>query len=147
MSHGLCFDREWMLVEPGTGMALSQKVHTGMALIRPVVDLVRRRLRVSVPKGPGNDKASFDVGLDEEDVDVQDDEGFESPPFLSQGRRVRVCSESVEPLMYPPSHPSSRILTDFLGIPCPRPPAFRSFDATRSLCCSGNGNGDGDQDG
>jgi hypothetical protein len=89
-----------------------------MALIRPVVDLVRRRLRVSVPKGPGNDKASFDVGLDEEDIDVQDDEGFESPPFFSQGRRARVCSESVEPLMYPPSHPSSRILTDFLGIPC-----------------------------
>jgi molybdenum cofactor sulfurtransferase len=121
MAHGLRYDREWMIVEPGTGMALSQKVHTLMALIRPVIDLVHRRLRVSIIRrhSDNGDDTSFDVSLDEEIVNGKEDgDAVFSVSTTGPTRRARVCSESVEPLLYPSSHPSSRILADFLGIPC-----------------------------
>jgi molybdenum cofactor sulfurtransferase len=122
MPYGLRFDREWMLVNQSTGMALSQKVYPRMALIHPVVDLVSRRLEIKLA---GSDESVFHVSLDEDeqsqaDDDDDDDDGYGG----STGRRVRpkrsarVCAESVEPLMYGSSHISSKILSDFLGVSC-----------------------------
>ncbi|KAJ7356811.1 molybdenum cofactor sulfurase [Mycena albidolilacea] len=46
---GLLHDREWMLVDTSSGKTLSQKQYPRMALIRPWVDLDRRKLVVSAP--------------------------------------------------------------------------------------------------
>ncbi|GAA5895130.1 uncharacterized protein JCM6883_002328 [Sporobolomyces salmoneus] len=45
-STGLLYDREFMLVDPSSGKALSQKKYPRMALIKPAIDLERGTLTV-----------------------------------------------------------------------------------------------------
>ena len=44
--EGLAWDREWCIVKQSTGVALSQKAHPRMALIRPQIDLKEGVLRI-----------------------------------------------------------------------------------------------------
>lgn len=44
--EGLVWDREWCLIHPGSGQALSQKRYPRMALIRPILDFEAGKLRV-----------------------------------------------------------------------------------------------------
>lgn len=44
--EGLAWDREWCLVQRGTGQALSQKRHPKMVLIKPIIDFEAGILRI-----------------------------------------------------------------------------------------------------
>lgn len=45
-NRGLEYDREWVIVNSSNGTALTQKHETRMCLIKPVIDLDRRKLRL-----------------------------------------------------------------------------------------------------
>ncbi|KAJ7275540.1 pyridoxal phosphate-dependent transferase [Mycena haematopus] len=47
---GLLYDREWMIVDASSGKTLSQKQYPRMTLVRPSVDLNRRKLVVCAPE-------------------------------------------------------------------------------------------------
>ncbi|KAF7340084.1 Molybdenum cofactor sulfurase [Mycena venus] len=46
---GLLYDREWLLMDTSSGKTLSQKQYPRMALVRPSIDLNRRKLVVCAP--------------------------------------------------------------------------------------------------
>ncbi|SGY67721.1 BQ5605_C004g02801 [Microbotryum silenes-dioicae] len=62
---GLEHDREWMLVDAGTGRALSQKCYPRMVLIRPRIDLITRRLHITAADMP-----ALNLPLDEPTCDA-----------------------------------------------------------------------------
>lgn len=48
---GLKYDREWMIIKGGSGVAVTQKTDTRLCLIRPLLDLRRSVLRLTVRGG------------------------------------------------------------------------------------------------
>ncbi|GAA6007892.1 hypothetical protein JCM11491_006527 [Sporobolomyces phaffii] len=70
-STGLRYDREFMLVDPSTGRALSQKKYPRMALIKPTIDLERGTLTVRAK------------GMDDLVLAVPELAGVGTPPLSS----------------------------------------------------------------
>ncbi|KDN43216.1 PLP-dependent transferase [Tilletiaria anomala UBC 951] len=94
--HGLLHDREWCIVDAGTGKALSQKRVPKMATIRARVDRERELLHVTLPyvDGADGDGDATELTIDMKDSGAEDEEGEE----------VRVCADVVRPRLYTNSH-------------------------------------------
>lgn len=56
--RGLRFDREWMIVNGSTGVALTQKTNTRLCLVQPHLDTARGRMRL---RFAGDDNANVGV--------------------------------------------------------------------------------------
>ncbi|THH12815.1 hypothetical protein EW146_g7345 [Bondarzewia mesenterica] len=101
-AHGLQYDREWMLIDPTTGRALSQKRYPRMCLVRSTIDLDHNLLRIRA----GNSPKHFFVSLD--------------PPRNDPSKADsigRVCADVVRPHRYD-DNGIDKFLSEFLGIPC-----------------------------
>lgn len=108
--EGLAWDREWCLVHPGSGQALSQKRYPRMTLLRPALDFESGVLRVSY-HGPINDPIyplEIQIPLSA------------NPVLLDQECKEmssRVCGEAISARAY-----ASSEINDFfsktLGVPC-----------------------------
>ncbi|GAA5846655.1 hypothetical protein JCM5353_000749 [Sporobolomyces roseus] len=70
-STGLLYDREFMLVDPSSGKALSQKKHPRMALIKPSIDIERGILTVEAK------------GMEDLVLPLPELAGFGTPPLSS----------------------------------------------------------------
>jgi molybdenum cofactor sulfurtransferase len=107
--EGLAWDREWCLVRPGTGAALSQKRYPRMALIRPSIDFERGVLRVAF--------ADSKVGIDAITVPLSVD-----PTPLSNSndfalKTTKVCGDTVAAQTYE-SPAITAFFTQALGVAC-----------------------------
>ncbi|KAL1918606.1 uncharacterized protein VTP21DRAFT_2628 [Calcarisporiella thermophila] len=103
-SHGLLYDREWMVIDEVTGQALSQKRYTQMTFIRPTIDLSRRLLLVHAPH-----ENSLEIPLDI----LPEEDGRE----LADTCPSRVCGDSIDVYRY--KDPAiSDWFSRVLGIPC-----------------------------
>ncbi|ETW77311.1 hypothetical protein HETIRDRAFT_429587 [Heterobasidion irregulare TC 32-1] len=140
--HGLQYDREWMLVDPATGRALSQKRHPRMCLVRPAVDRARGVLRVRAGAAPDAEEVCVPLAAPTEQE--QRERGKEATQGAERGSVGRVCADVVRPLRYPDSD-ADRLLTAFLGIPCalarlpPSPPASHAHAHTGAGAGAGAG--------
>lgn len=97
--RGLAWDREWCLVHEGTNVALSQKSCPSMALLRPDLDLINRKLTISVCTR--DDLGSIFIDLDDFPPAVQ------SAPVkacfskdLFKSATSTVCGEAVSMHVY-----------------------------------------------
>jgi molybdenum cofactor sulfurtransferase len=121
--EGLAWDREWCLVRPGSGTALSQKRYPRMALIRPVIDLEQGLLRISF-----SDRTA---GIAPISVPLSLDPSLFSPSDFAL-KDAKVCEDTVAARVY-----QSPTITDFftqaLGVACQlaRFPANGSLGSTR----------------
>ncbi|EFQ99671.1 molybdenum cofactor sulfurase [Nannizzia gypsea CBS 118893] len=110
--EGLAWDREWCLIHQGTGSALNQKRYPRMALIRPVIDLPRSTLRVTLPSpGPHGDTMEIPLSVDSTDLA----EGQLCRNFTKQ--QSTVCGDTVSVQVYKSARLAS-FFSDFLGVPC-----------------------------
>ncbi|KAG6024068.1 hypothetical protein E4U41_001869 [Claviceps citrina] len=109
-SEGLAWDREWCLVHPGSGQALSQKRYPKMALLRPVLDFDNGLLRVSYDgpvDGPSRPpEAQIPLSANPVLVEAQS----KQMPF-------RVCGEEISAQAYV-SAEINNFFAKALGIPC-----------------------------
>jgi molybdenum cofactor sulfurtransferase len=107
--EGLAWDREWCLVRPGSGAALSQKRYPRMALIRPVIDLKCGVLRVEF--------ADSTAGIDPIAVPLAINPSLFSDKSDFMSRNARVCGDTVTARTY-----ESPVITNFftkaLGVAC-----------------------------
>lgn len=103
--EGLSWDREWCIVRQGTDVALSQKSHPRMALIRPHLDFKEGVLRVTLA-GSANEVT---VPLS------KDPNHFQAVDFES--RNANVCGDVVSARVY-----TAPAIADFfttaVGVPC-----------------------------
>ncbi|KAG5928650.1 hypothetical protein E4U42_000256 [Claviceps africana] len=109
-TEGLAWDREWCLIHPGSGEALSQKRYPKMALLRPVIDFDNGVLRVSYI-GPVN-------GLghpSEVEIPLSANPGLSAP--RSKQMYSRVCGEEISAQAYVSSDVNS-FFSKSLGVPC-----------------------------
>jgi molybdenum cofactor sulfurtransferase len=112
--EGLAWDREWCLIHQGTGVALSQKRHPRMALIRPYIDFDRGVLRVTHRGLPlTDDERHLEISLARDDPDIISAEMCPN----SMQKLSTVCGDRVIVQVYSSPEVSS-FFTDFLGIPC-----------------------------
>lgn len=107
--EGLAWDREWCLVRPGSGIALSQKRYPRMALLRPCIDLDQGVLRVTYSPG-STDTRSISVPLS------SDPSPFADSPHLTT-KPATVCGDPIAAQTY-----QSAEITEFfsqaLGVAC-----------------------------
>lgn len=108
-AEGLAWDREWCLVRPGTGTALSQKRYPRMALIRPVIDVDHGVMRVSF--------ADSKAGIRPITIPLSNDPSCFSSEEDFTLKNAQVCGDTVAARTY-----SSPAITDFftqaLGVAC-----------------------------
>lgn len=97
---GLSYDREFMLVNSGTGRAMSQKQFPRMSLIRPIIRDEEGVMRV---------RAS---GMEELIIRLDEMPGGTHEDVLG----VKVCSDVVH--SYQPSSNADDWFSTFLGLPC-----------------------------
>jgi len=109
---GLAWDREWCLVHEGTNVALSQKRHPRMALIRPEIDLVRRLLQVTYDFD--GDVRHLELSLDHHQSMLK---SFVNTCEETTNRTSNVCGEIVDIHLYT-SPAVARFFTEALGLPC-----------------------------
>ncbi|KAG5998568.1 hypothetical protein E4U52_007639 [Claviceps spartinae] len=109
-AEGLAWDREWCLVHPGSGQALSQKRYPTMALLRPVFDFNNGVLKVSYdgPVSGSNHPLKVQIPLSA------------NPGLLEQQSKQmfsRVCGEQISAQAY-----VSPVVNSFfsrtIGVPC-----------------------------
>lgn len=121
--EGLAWDREWCLVRPGSGIALSQKRYPRMALIRPAIDLEQGTLRISF--------SDPTAGIAPISVPLSLDPSRFSPDLFAL-KDARVCEDVIAARVY-----HSANITDFftqaLGMACQlaRFPADGALGSTR----------------
>ncbi|KAE9962902.1 hypothetical protein BLS_009907 [Venturia inaequalis] len=121
--EGLAWDREWCLVRPGSGAALSQKRYPRMALIRPAIDLEKGVLRISF-----SDRTA---GITPISIPLSLDPSLFSPEDFAL-KDAKVCEDVVAARVY-----QSSTITDFftqaLGVACQlaRFPANGSLGSAR----------------
>jgi len=121
--EGLGWDREWCLVHQGTGMALNQKMHPRMALLRPCLDLKEGFLRVQLAGGRG----------EEITVPLSDNPALYIQSSPSRPKTAKVCGDTVNMRTYK-SGVISSFFTAALGVPCQLarfPAAGSPLSATR----------------
>jgi len=122
--EGLAWDREWCLVRPGTGIALSQKRYPRMALIRTAIDLEEGVLWVNF--------ADRKAEIDPITVPLSMDPSLFSFPNNFALKDAKVCGDTIAAQAY-----ESPAITDFftqaLGVACQlaRFPANGSLGSTR----------------
>ncbi|KAK4971836.1 hypothetical protein LTR28_013132 [Elasticomyces elasticus] len=108
--EGLAWDREWCLVHQGTGVALSQKRHPRMALIRPSLDFEAGLLRVRAVNAANGAVSEVTVPL-----------SADPSCFTSEQRNrdwnTQVCGDRVMAQTYISSHIAA-FFTDVIGVPC-----------------------------
>lgn len=108
--EGLAWDREWCLVHPGSGQALSQKRYPKMTLLRPALDFENGLLRVTY-HGPGSDA--------DHPSEIQIPLSANPSLFDQESKRMssRVCGEEISAQVY--SSPDiNNFFSDSLGVPC-----------------------------
>ncbi|CZS94666.1 probable Molybdenum cofactor sulfurase [Rhynchosporium agropyri] len=117
--EGLAWDREWCLVQQGTGQALSQKRHPRMALIRPAIDFDRGVLRVRCV----GSSEEITVPLSSIPVCFETDSGTQP---------TRVCGDAIVTRKYASSK-VNEFFSEVLDVPCAlaRFPAGGSGFSTR----------------
>jgi molybdenum cofactor sulfurtransferase len=107
--EGLAWDREWCLVRPGTGAALSQKRYPRMALIKPTIDFNRGNLRVSF--------TDRKAGIRPITIPLSDDQSLFSTNVDYTLRNAKVCGDTIAARTY-----LSPAITEFfskaLGVAC-----------------------------
>ncbi|KAG6008918.1 hypothetical protein E4U43_000086 [Claviceps pusilla] len=108
--EGLAWDREWCLIHPGSGQALSQKRYPKMALLRPVFDFDNGVLRVSYD-GPVNDSS--------QPPEVQIPLSANPNMLEQQSKQMpsRVCGEEISAQAYV-SMKMNSFFSKTLGVPC-----------------------------
>jgi molybdenum cofactor sulfurtransferase len=107
--EGLAWDREWCLVRPGTGTALSQKRYPRMALVRPVIDAHRGIMRVNF--------ADSKAGIRPITIPLSDDPSLFSTAHDFTIRNAKVCGDTVAARTY--QSPSiTEFFTQALGVAC-----------------------------
>ena len=115
-SQGLAWDREWVLVHPGTGAVLSQKKQPKMALIQPQLVFGAGRLRIRF-------KEKQHMCLEpprEIEVPLSEDPAFFSPDSTSiesRDQNAVVCGDSVAMRVYTTPE-ISEFFSSVLGVPC-----------------------------
>lgn len=107
--EGLAWDREWCLVQPGTGAALSQKRYPRMALIRPMIDLDRGLMRVSF--------ADVRAGIPSITIPLSDDPSMFSSNVDFRKRNAIVCGDTISARTYQ-SPAVTEFFTKALGVRC-----------------------------
>ncbi|KAI0516844.1 molybdenum cofactor sulfurase [Xylaria bambusicola] len=110
-SEGLAWDREWCLVHPGTGLALTQKRYSRMALIRPSIDLSAGKLRVSY-QGPLPESAQKEIS-----VPLSLNPEFFRPVDNPRSTKTRVCGDGISTMIYK-SHDINTFFSNIIGTPC-----------------------------
>lgn len=107
--EGLAWDREWCLIRPGSGVALSQKRYPRMALLRPCIDLDQGVLRVTYAPGSTNAR-SISVPLSSDPSPFADSSQITTKP-------ANVCGDPIAAQTY-----QSAAITEFfsqaLGVAC-----------------------------
>jgi molybdenum cofactor sulfurtransferase len=107
--EGLAWDREWCLVRPGSGAALSQKRYPRMALIRPTIDLERGVLRVAFADSKASvDPITIPLSLDPSVFSIGNDFAM---------RNARVCGDEIAAQTYK-SPAITTFFTQVLGVAC-----------------------------
>lgn len=103
-AEGLAWDREWCVINPGTGKALSQKQHPRMALLRPTLDFAAGVLRVGIVGTQSN------IG-----VPLSKDRRLYAT--TTKSGRATVCEDAVEAQVY--ALPAiTDFLTNAIGVSC-----------------------------
>lgn len=112
--EGLAWDREWCLVHASSGEVLSQKKHTRMAFITPVIDFDAGLLRINVHTRasdvPNNTPTAISVPLSNDPewyLDNSNEADWE----------INVCGDNVATRIYKSSHIKD-FFTDVIGVPC-----------------------------
>lgn len=107
--EGLAWDREWCLVRPGSGSALSQKRYPRMALLRPCIDLDQGVMRVTCVAS-NMDAQSISVPL-------SSDPSLFAESFRAVAKPATVCGDQIAAQTY-----QSPAITEFfsqaLGVAC-----------------------------
>ncbi|KHN95306.1 molybdenum cofactor sulfurase [Metarhizium album ARSEF 1941] len=107
--EGLAWDREWCLVHPGSGQALSQKRYPKMTLFQPSLDFEKGLLRVTY-HGSGADSAPQEVQIPlSADPSLFGDE--------SKGTSYQVCGDEISAQAYF-SPEINNFFSQSLGAPC-----------------------------
>ena len=107
--EGLAWDREWCLVRPGTGAALSQKRYPRMALIRPAIDLNQGVMRVSF--------ADVHAGISPITIPLSEDPSLFSSEADFRTRDAKVCGDTIATRTYQ-SPTITEFFTKALGVAC-----------------------------
>jgi molybdenum cofactor sulfurtransferase len=107
--EGLAWDREWCLVRPGTGLALSQKRYPRMALLKPCIDLEHGVMRVTC--------STDDMEGRSISVPLSDNPSAFAESFRAVTKPATVCGDRVAARTY-----QSPAITEFfsqaLGVAC-----------------------------
>lgn len=116
-AQGLKHDREWVLVDPRTGKALSQKKHHRMALIRSGINLDTQMMDISF----GGTQFAISISA-------------RTATELGRGN-IAICGDTADPIIH---HDPllNQTLSDFLGLPCA---LARQPVSTRHSKLSGSG--------
>ncbi|KAF2435040.1 PLP-dependent transferase [Tothia fuscella] len=122
--EGLAWDREWCLIRPGSGAALSQKRYPRMALIRPSIDLDKGILRVEF--------ADATAGIDPINLPLSRNPSLFTSKHDFTERNTRVCGDTITARTYP-SPAITNFFTRALGVACQlvRFPANRCVGSSR----------------
>ncbi|KAJ3572770.1 hypothetical protein NPX13_g4938 [Xylaria arbuscula] len=110
-SEGLAWDREWCLVHPGTGLALTQKRHPRMALIRPSIDLSAGKLVISY-HGPLPESTLREIS-----VPLSLNPELFRPVDMPRLNETRVCGEGISAMIYR-SFEINAFFSNIIGTPC-----------------------------
>lgn len=108
--QGLAWDREWCIIHSGTSVALSQKKHPRMALLRPRLDFAAGLLRI------GCAVLNKDTACNEISVPLSADPRCFTP-LSKTSTPTNVCGDTVCARVY--SSPRiATFLSSVLGVPC-----------------------------
>ena len=111
-AEGLAWDREWCLVHQGTRIALSQKRHPKMALLKPSLDFDKGVLRVHYHGAiPPDTPCEIEISLS------ADPALFYASIAPNECPTSRVCGDTISAQSYASSTITS-FFTNILGIPC-----------------------------
>ncbi|EME39659.1 hypothetical protein DOTSEDRAFT_75341 [Dothistroma septosporum NZE10] len=103
--EGLSWDREWCIVKKANGVALSQKAHPRMALIRPYLDFSKGVLRITF----AGSEESITVPLS------KDPQHFDTCTF--RNTQTTVCGDQIQSRLYT-SQSISDFFTKAIGVSC-----------------------------
>lgn len=108
--EGLAWDREWCLVHPGSGQALSQKRYSQMTLLQTELDFEKGTLRVK-----------YNGAVDDTSLPTHIEIPLSSNPALfdhpSKQMASRVCGEPISAQAYA-SEEINSFFSRVLGVPC-----------------------------
>ncbi|KAF1965018.1 PLP-dependent transferase [Bimuria novae-zelandiae CBS 107.79] len=110
--EGLAWDREWCLVHQGTGVALSQKRYSKMALIRPSIDLEEGVLRVQLTGILRDTTFANEIS-----VPLSADPRLFTEESMYKDTSAQVCGDQIQAKTYRSSRISD-FFSQALGVAC-----------------------------